>query len=95
MISSFKSESPNREQSPIVLAGEMFYWHEELVDGQNLYFLTHPVFSLVGFGNTPEKAIHDLHNEITEAAKFYLNLPESKLDKTGKDLIDFLLKLVR
>jgi hypothetical protein len=95
MISSFKSESTNREQSPILLAGEMFYWHEEFVDGRNLYFLTHPIFSLVGFGDTPEKAIHDLHNEITEAAKFYLHLPEEQLDSTAKDLVRFLQKLVR
>lgn len=56
----------------------------------NVWYLTHPRWSLVGSGTTPALAYADLIQEAYALAPVYLSIPAQRMDGEALRLTEFL-----
>jgi hypothetical protein len=69
--------------------GEQFIIEEE--DG--CFYITHPKWSLVGYGETLIDAENDLISDAIDLNSHIMTIPYGSFDEDGKNLYDFLIKV--
>lgn len=68
----------------IKILGEYFEWYYD--NEYEMFFITHPIWSLAGMGETLQEAHRDLLLEIEEVKEYYCKCPDERL---SSDAINF------